>query len=211
MEAITAWWSGLYVLNQAFYMAATFFSVFFLAQLAMALIGLGGADTDLDTHVEPMAVHDTPTDAGDSVLTFKLLSVRSIVAFFTLFSWAGALYMNQGLTVTRSLSYALVWGLAAMFVVSYIFHLLRRMTETGNQRITTCVGNFGMVYLDIPAGGQGEIRMPCSGVMTHFKARVAGGAAVKAGTAVRVTRVIGPNFVEVEVDRQPSTGKAPSP
>jgi membrane protein implicated in regulation of membrane protease activity len=133
------------------------------------------------------------------------------VAFFTLFSWAGALYMNQGLTVVRSLSYALIWGLVAMFIVSYFFHFLQRMTETGNQRIGTCVGNVGMVYLDIPAGGQGEIRMPCSGVMTHFKARVANGAAVRAGTPVRVTRVLGPNLIEVELDQQNTAGKAPSP
>lgn len=207
MQSMTVWWAALQPLNQWFYIAAAFFSVFFVVQLVMAIAGVGGTDTELDAHVEPTWTHDSPSDATESLLTFKLLSVRSILAFFTLFSWAGALYMNQHLSVARALSYALLWGLAAMVIVSLVFHLMRRMASTGNQRIATCVGNVGMVYLDIPAGGQGEIRMPCSGIMTHFKARLADGSGVAAGATVKVTRVIGPNCVEVELDQNVSSRK----
>ena len=207
MQSMTVWWAGLQPLNQWFYVAAAFFSVFFLVQLVMAIAGVGGTETALDAHVEPTWTHDTPSDAGETLLTFKLLSVRSILAFFTLFTWAGALYMSQHLSVARALSYALIWGLAAMVIVSLVFHLLRRMATTGNQRIGTCVGNVGMVYLDISPRGQGEIRMPCSGIMTHFKARMADGAGVAAGATVKVTRVLGPNCVEVELDQKPPVKK----
>ena len=199
MEAFGSWWAGLEVLTRWFYGAAAFFSVFFVWQMIMAVIGLGGGETDVDTQADAGS-HVSPDDVHDSIATFKLLSFRSIVAFFTLFTWAGALYLDsdRGLSVGRAMGYAAVWGIAAMLVISLIFYFMRRMTETGNLRIETAVGNSGTVYLDIPANGEGEVRVMCSGSMTHFKARVAGGAALKGGTPVKVTRTLGGNTIEVE-------------
>jgi hypothetical protein len=74
------------------------------------------------------------------------------------------------------------------------------MTETGNIQISSCVGNTGTVYLDIPADGDGEIRVLCSGIMTHIKARLQSGKSAKAGTIVKVIKVSGPNSVEVEIN-----------
>ncbi|HPM24376.1 MAG TPA: hypothetical protein PLP66_10760, partial [Phycisphaerae bacterium] len=59
------------------------------------------------------------------------------------------------------------------------------------------------VYLDIPADGEGEIRTEVNGVVTHVKARAAGGQAVKAGTAVVIERVVFGNRVEVRVAERP--------
>jgi len=201
MDALTMWWNGLEPLNRWFFIAAAFFSVFFVFQLLIAIFGLSGGDTDIDTHVD-MGAHDTPHDAADTVSAFKLISVRSIIAFFTLFTWGAALYMNQKVPLSNALLYASVWGLAAMIAVSAIFHFLNKMTETGNININTAVGSSGTVYLDIPAGGEGEVRVLCSGIMTHLKARTADGAALKAGAAVKITKVIGPNAVEVKPESE---------
>jgi len=194
METMTAWWSALQPLNQWFYVAAAIFGVFFLWQLVAAIVGIGGGDAGIDPAADHISVHD----AVDTVATFQLLSVRSIVAFFTLFFWGGAFYMNAGVPTLRALVYALLWGIAAMVFVSLAFHFLRRMSSSGNLQIASCVGQTATVYLDIPAGGDGEVRLQCSGVMTHFKARAAHGVAVKAGTSVRVLKVTGPNSLEVE-------------
>jgi len=198
MESFTAWWSGLQPLNQWFFIGAAFFSVFFAWQVIMAFLGLG-AGTDLDAHVDTMH-HDSPGDADDSAVAFKLLSVRSVVAFFTLFTWAGALYMSRGIATASCLGYSLLWGFGAMLLISLLVYGMRRMTETGNIRISSCVGVTGSVYLDIPADGNGEIRVLCSGVLTHLKARSANGTPAKAGAAVKVTKVTGPNSVEVEIE-----------
>lgn len=197
MDAMTAWWSTLQPLNHWFYTAAAFFSVFFVWQLISAIAGLGGG-ADVDATVEPSWDHQSPNDSGDSVQVFKLLSIRSVLAFFTLFSWAGALYLNLGLPVARSLVYALLWGLAAMALVSLAFYLLRRMSASGNQQIGECVGQTAAVYLDIPENGEGEVRLMCGGVMTHYKARLPRGQAARAGATVRVVRATGPNSLAVE-------------
>jgi membrane protein implicated in regulation of membrane protease activity len=206
METFSAFWQGLQPLNQWLFIAAAFFGVLLLWQIVMAFIGLG-AGAELDAHVESTAHHDSPGDADSSVVAFKLLSITSIVAFFTLFTWGGALYMSKGVPPTLALGYGVLWGVGAMFLVSLLLYGMRRMTETGNIRISTAVGSSGNVYLDIPAGGDGEIRVLCSGVVTHLKARSSDGAAIKAGTSVKVIKVTGANSVEVQVDNSSSKGK----
>lgn len=201
MEAFNAWWGGLATINQWFFIAAAFFSVFFVWQLIMAIVGLGGGEAALDTHVDDATSHDTSADADQTVVAFKLLSVRSILTFCTLFSWAGAMYMSHGVAITTSMLYALGWGLAAMFLVSLIFHAMRKLTETGNQDMRTCIGSMAMVYLDIPAGGVGEVQVMCSGRMTNLRARSVSGNAIKAGTQVRVRGIAaGLNTLDVDVE-----------
>jgi membrane protein implicated in regulation of membrane protease activity len=206
MDAFFKWWGELQPVNQWFFAAAGFFSVFFLWQLVAALLGLAGGEHDwpshalpvhdLDTHVEAATVHETPNDPHDSTVAFKMLSIRSVLAFLTLFCWATALYIHGGQPVAAGMGYAVLWGLAAMVLVSLLLHGVLRMTEMGNQRIETCVGKTGTVYLDIPAAGTGEIRILCSGVMTHVKACCPAGA-MAAGARVRVVRTAGANTVEV--------------
>jgi hypothetical protein len=197
MESLNNWWAGLAPLARYFSIGAVFFSILFLWQLVMSLFGLA-ADHDLDSGVDDSGVHHAPEDADQTMLAFKLLSVRSLLAFFTLFSWAGALYLSQGKTAPVSLTYAFAWGIAGFFVVALLMHFLSRLTETGNMKIESCLGASGTVYLDIPEKGQGEVRLLCGGVMTVLRARSAAGIALKAGRSVRVARVVGPNTIEVE-------------
>ncbi|KPK83673.1 MAG: hypothetical protein AMJ81_07630 [Phycisphaerae bacterium SM23_33] len=209
------WWAGLDAVTKGFYIAATFFSVLFLWQLIATLIGLSGgeevevdtgADADADVDVghdlepgdHPEFEHGAAVDAAETMVAFKLLSLRSILAFCMLFSWAGALYLNRDVPLARSLAYAMAWGLGAMLLVALLFYGMRRMTETGSPRMASCLGGRGTVYLDIPAGGMGEAKVVVSGVVSHVRARAVGGQELKAGTPIRVTRILGPSAIEVE-------------
>ncbi|MEI6217393.1 MAG: NfeD family protein [bacterium] len=198
METWTIWWQNLGALNHWFFGAAFFFSFFFLWQFMMSIIGLAGGEVSIDTHVDPSWEHNAPTDASDTLAAFKLLSIHSILAFLTLFTWGGALYMSQGVPVSRSLIYAFIWGIAALVIVSVLLYGMRRLTSSGNMQLASCVGTDGTVHLDIPANGTGEVRVLCGNATTHFKARSAGGVAIKAGTPVKVVRVAGLNTIEVE-------------
>ena len=206
MATFEIWWSGLTSVNQAFFGAAGFFSVIFVWQLVMAFVGMDGGH-GVDTHVEPVTAHDAPQDAGDASATFKLLSIRSVLAFCTLFTWAGALYLrNPGLPAALAMTYAALWGVGAMLLVAMLLHAIERMAETGSQRLEDCIGSNAVVYLDIPANGVGEIRMLCDGVSTHIKARTISGCGLKAGASVRMVRMAASNVAEVEpVSNAPST------
>lgn len=196
---MSVWWANLEPLNRAFFMAAGVFSVFFLWQLVMAVIGLSAGDADVDASTDVGGAHDSPADAADTVAAFKLVSVRSIIAFFTLFSWATALYMSQGETLVRAMLYGIGWGVAAMLIVALLLHMLLRLTASGNIDVYSTLNANAMVYLDIPQTGDGEIRLLCNGVMTHLRARNVRGAPIKAGTTVKIVKITGPNSVEVEL------------
>lgn len=200
------WWNNLTQLNQAFYGGAAFFSVFFVWQLISAFMGL---DTDSDAEVDvdadagdgDQAYDDfddgTESDAGETTMAFKLLSVRSIVTFFTLFAWGGALYLNRGDAPARAMGLSAIWGLAGMLSVALFFFLLPKLAHTGTKSLKTAVGTQGSVYLNIPENGSGEIRVTVSGHMSHVRARGAGGKAFGAGARVRVVRQLDQTTVEV--------------
>jgi hypothetical protein len=202
------WWNSLTTVNQVFFGAATFFSILFLWQFITSMVGLGGAeldvDTDLDTDVDVdggVDVDDieagSAEEAAESMAAFHLFSLRAILAFFTLFSWAGALYL-QSQPLHIALVYGIAWGLGAWLIVTLIINWLRKLAESGNPVLSTCVGTHGTVYMDIPAGGAGKVRVKVSGAVSMVSARAAGGEALEAGTPIRVLRTLDHSSVEVQ-------------
>jgi membrane protein implicated in regulation of membrane protease activity len=185
-------------MDSVYWGSALFFSVMFAWQLLATLFGhFSGGD-----NIEPGAAHDA--DAGghdaavDSVASFKLLSIRSMTAFGLLFGWAGVLYHRAGVSQNLTILYSLIWGIVGMLIVSTLFYFFLRMTESGTRRLSSAVGQPATVYMDIPAGGAGQVRVLCGGSICFVNARAAGGEAMKAGVPVVIKRVIGPNVVEVE-------------
>lgn len=197
---MTEWWERLETITQVFYCLAAFFSVFLAWQLIAALMGLGGdeadvgADADVDADVDADGTYDefesgAEADAAETLDAFRLVSVRSIIAFCTLFTWAMALFLDQGHSLSRCLAYATGWGAVGMLGVALILWSMKKLTHTGTKNLATCVGTDGTVYVDIPEGGTGEVRVTVSGVISYVKARAPGGKALKAGTPIHVERV----------------------
>ncbi|MBN1809363.1 MAG: NfeD family protein [Planctomycetes bacterium] len=211
------WWQGLTTAHKVFVFLAAFSSVLFLWQMIGAVMGLGGGedfdtdggdadvaghgdvDVDSDVHADAHAGHGGDEGPAGTVFAFKLLSLRSIIAFVTLFSWGGTLYLSQdGMTLEKALAYSVLWGLAAMLIVALLIYKIAQLQETGNKSLATAVGQDGTVYADIPENGAGKVRVLVSGVISFVNARCKDGAAAKAGTEIKVLRVAGPNILEVE-------------
>ena len=213
------WWGALDAASKAFFVIASFFSVLFLWQLLMTMIGLSGseggdvdagdveADADIAGEVhgdfDAAEVHDGGAGLdyeAETSMSFKLLSLRSIIAFGMLFGWAGVLYrLVEGVPTDRTILYSLGWAFAGALLVSLLLYLMKRLQETGTQRLSSCVGLPGTVYMDIPAAGEGKVRTVVSGAVSFVRARgAAGGAALPAGTPVRVRRLLDHATVEVE-------------
>ncbi len=200
---MSEWWAGLSGVTQFFYGMAAFFSVFFLWQMAAAFLGLTGDDMDVghaDVDISDLDTSDNfdHHDVVESSQAFKILSLRSIITFFTLFSWGCALYTSNGMPLVKAMGISSLWGLGGMLAVALIFWGMGRLTETGTKELSTCKGNTGTVYLDIPASGVGEVRTTVSGVVELVKARSLSAEALPAGTQVRVVKVIDQTLVGVE-------------
>lgn len=202
------WWNGLTGATQFFCGLAAFFSVFFLWQIAAAFMGLNGdemdvggdaGDVDMDVDLDADAPDDVDIDeVVESSQAFKILSLRSLVTFFTLFSWGSALFTADGMPVGKAMGIASIWGLVGMFSIAGIFYFMGKLAETGTKELASCKGQVATVYLDIPAEGFGEIKTSVSGAVEHVKARSVTGEALSSGTQVRVVKVIGQTLVEVE-------------
>jgi membrane protein implicated in regulation of membrane protease activity len=209
------WWAALGGLNRAFYALAVFFSTIFLWQVVSSLAGLGGAGEAAEVEGGPEAggLDMADTEGADDLIedasglaTFRLFSVRSILAFGTLFSWAGALYLQQDLPPGWALARALLWGLLGMVVVGAFFWLLPRLSEEGTGHLASAVGETGQVYINIPQDGLGQVRVIVGGRVSFVKARARGGQALPAGTPVRVVGLIDSLTLEVEPEGSRAQG-----
>ena len=208
------WWNGLSSLNRSFYLAAVFFSTIFVWQLVASFTALGGgegADTespeagaDLDADLDDLDTGSSLVEDASGMATFRMLSVRSILAFGTLFSWAGALYLSRDLPSVGAMGRAVVWGLAGMIIVASFFWLLPRLTEEGTSDVRTAVGSTGQVYIGIPEGGAGQVRVLVSGMVSFVRARSVDGHPIKAGALVRVKSRLAGGILEVEEIREDS-------
>ena len=205
-----SWWVGLSFLNKAFAVSAVTFTVLFLWQIVAVLIGM-----DTDTHGPAGAGGidhggdsggDHATGHGADAVTFTFVSIRSVIAFGTLFSWAGTLYLASGTPAILAIVYSAVWGLIAMFAVAFMLYWLLRQQEWGNASVWTAIGEEGTVYMDIPDQGTGKIRVLVSGAISFVNARSHDGNALAAGTKVRVVGVVNDNTVEVEGIRNMEEG-----
>jgi hypothetical protein len=140
--------------------------------------------------------HDLLHDAS-GLATFRLLSVRSILAFGTLFSWGGALYLERDLGQGAAIVFAALWGLAGLLVVAAFFWILPRMAESGTSNLDTAIGQVGEVYMNISEDGVGQVKVIVSGALQFVRARSEDGRFVRAGTPVRIVRRIDSNSLLV--------------
>lgn len=127
-------------------------SVIFALIALSALFGIGGAesaDVDVDMDGEIDIVHP---DSG--VLDFKLISVRSILAFIAMFGWGGVVFGDNGWI---GLAVATGIGLGSMVLVAILFHSILKLQQDGTRANASLVGKTGTVYLAIPAGGRGKV------------------------------------------------------
>jgi hypothetical protein len=147
-------------------------------------------DDDLSDHV----AHGSTAAA----LWRGLASRRSVVSFLTLFSWAGALYLQAGRGAPFALGAGAAWGLLGSVLVAAVYLGIRHLQSPGERfALGEVVGEEGTVYLRIPPDGRGQVRVRVAGRWQVVHARTAGGAALRENTPVFVTRALDDRTVEV--------------
>lgn len=189
------WWSSLNGSQQVFWGISIIFSILFIIQFVLSLVGLDfDSDTDFDVST------DTDTDSGYSLdPSFTLFSVRSIIAFFTFFGWTGVLALNAGVGTMMAAILASASGFTAMLIVGYMMFIFSKLGESGNINVNEALFQTGEVYLTIPEGkrGQGKIHINIQGVMKEMDA-ITEGKNLATGSTVRVVEIIDNQLLVVE-------------
>ena len=183
------WWISLSSPLQIFWGISIVSSVLFIIQFILSLIGLD-AETDIEVD----------TDSDFSLDTdFTVFSIRSIIAFFTFFGWAGVLSLNNGSSLVNALIFAFVAGLASMFLVAYMLYTFSKFDERGNFSLESAIYNTGEVYLTIPAAkeGSGKINVSIDGAIRELDA-ITNGEALPSGTAIKIIDITDKQVLVVE-------------
>ncbi len=201
------WWSQLSSGEQFFWGTAIISTILFVLQTALTFLGLDGdtdVDADLDGDVDVDFDGDMDTDSADGGQfgidsDFRIFSIRSIIAFFTFFSWGGILILNAGMSIYLAILVGLGFGLTAMFFVAWVLFKVANLTEVGTEDLSLAIGQTGEVYIPIPRErtGKGRIQIIISQGIKELEA-ITDDTRIATGEKVIVLDILPDNTLIVE-------------
>ena len=193
-------------LELLFACCALFGTVLFLIRVAMMFMGhgtdgdAGGQDGDFHLDGADSAdAADAPDgtyhemdagDGSDSDLSFKLLSLQGLTAFFMMFGLVGWATLRQGEYRPQvPLAAGILAGLATVWVMKKIFQMASGLQSSGTLNLHNAVGREGVVYLTIHPGDTGKVQMAVQGRLMILEACSEDKEEIKTGQSVRVVKV----------------------
>ena len=152
----------------------------------------GGHDSDVGTggHVE--AGLDTHGMPG-----LSFFSPTVLASFITAFGAFGVVYSHIEVTksVWASAPLAGVSGAIVAWLVFLFFNTMFKKTQISSEsRVASLTGQTASIITPIPKDGVGEIAYVQGGTRYTAPARADNGAAIGAGSAVRISRIVGTQF-----------------
>jgi len=146
--------------------AAIPMTVVMMLQLILMIIGVGfGSDTDGDVDdgaIDSNAETSPPDSKGSgNTSTFKVFTIRGIVAFFALGGWAGLAALAAGLHPFWAIQISLFVGVCALLLAAIIIRLALRMQTSGNINLNNAISQTAVVYIRIPSkrSDKGKVTM----------------------------------------------------
>lgn len=185
-----AWWDSLTTALQVFYAIAFFTTAIMVLQLLAAILGLGDVDVD--------AGFDHADGVGDGGT--HLLSVRTVIAFFTGFGWGGLVALRQGLSLPAAILVAVATGGALMMTVFLLMRGLYSLRYSGTLDYRNAVGNVGNAYVSVPGAmaGPGQVEVLVQGRLAVVKAFTRAPETIPTRAPVRVVDVLDQQTLIVE-------------
>jgi membrane protein implicated in regulation of membrane protease activity len=160
--------------------------------LLLLLIGIFGADADVDADIDIDADLDINAEAGD-LGGPGAISVKLILFFLVGFGASGYLSVYFKWPVHHVLC-GLIGGGVAWFLGYQLLKLLYEQQSSSQVRLTSFVGKQGRVVVPIPKDGTGEIEASNkdTGQSTYFNAKAADSKKeYEKGTFVTIKSVTG--------------------
>lgn len=158
---MSTWWQDLLLFEKINWAIAIPFSVLFLIQIVLTFFGGDmdsiEADGDADVSVE-----------GDTGIDFQFLSIKNLIAFFTIYGWTGIVCIESGLGVGATTAISTMAGFVMMTIMASIMYFMGKLTENGALNMNNAIGKTCSVYLTIPAqrGGLGKVQIQVQGLQT---------------------------------------------
>lgn len=197
--SIEAWWASLSGAEHIFWGVSIIFSVLFFFQFVLSLFGL---ELDVDTEQENFEANNSFLNNSDSKMNaeFTLLSIRSIIAFFTFFGWIGTIALSNGKSLLVALVSASLAGLIAMLIMSYLLYWFTKSEQTALSSADRILSKTGEVYSTIPGNreGQGKVHIQIGKSLREVDAITEHLTAIPTGSRIRITKVLDDELLIVE-------------
>ena len=187
-------WSEIGVFEQVFWGITIPATVIFLILLILTIFG-GDADTDVDVDTDI----DGDISSGDSI-PFQFISLKNIVAFFTVFGWSGIGFINMGMAPFKVIIFATFCGILMMVLMATLFYFMSKLAESGTLKMKNAIGKLGEVYLVIPAnrGGMGKVQLNVQGSMRTLNAITDDKKTIPTSSIIQVLNVIDDHILLVK-------------
>ncbi len=194
LNSILPDWSQIGLFEQAYWIVAIPGTIIFLILLVLTIFG-GDMDNDVDVDTDI----DAEIDSGDTI-PFQFISLKNIVAFFTVFGWSGIGFINVGLAPWLVILLSILCGLLMMFLMAALFYFMSQLAESGTLKMKNAIGKLGEVYLIIPAnrGGMGKVQLNVQGSMRTLDAITDDLSDIPTSSIIKVTDVIDEHILLVK-------------
>ncbi len=229
------WWNSMSALQQTAFIIACAASFVLVLQLIMLLIGgstdaeVGGGLTDAqlpsgdisDVDISDTGALDgggfdvdasTDGDISDGVqpgggraFGLRLLSLRSIIAFFAVGGWM-CYTMCYMLDWYWAVVIAVASGFAAACAMAAALLGMEKMQGDGNIDPNNAIGKTGTVYLTVPPErtGKGKVNILIQERYAEYDAITNGSTALPTASEIKVVGYDGANVLIVEKYKKPS-------
>jgi len=154
----------------------------------------GGGAEEIDTSGDSDLLVDS--DIG---IDFQFITLKNLIAFFTIFGWTGVACLSSGYTITTTVFFSFVAGLIMMAIMASIIYFMAKLSDNGTLNIKNAVGKIGTVYLPIPPNrsGTGQIQIKVQGLQT-LDAMTDSDNTIKTGAIVEVISVLNGDILLVK-------------
>lgn len=179
---ITSWWQSLDLFYQIFWIIAFSFSLLFLFQTIFSF-----ADTDVDAQGD--ADHAIGHDDG---IGYQFLTLKNLVAFFTIFGWSGIAAYSSGLNKPVTIVLAIIGGSLMVAVMALMLKNVGKLKHSGTLELKNALNKVGNTYLFIPAArkGTGKVHIKVQGALKELPAITDEENDIATGTIIKVLDII---------------------
>jgi len=164
--------------------------VLFIIQNLIVFLGMDH-DSDIDTDSDIDSEHNS----GKS---FGWFSFKNVVNFILIFSLVGLITVGSGISKPVSLLIASIAGIIFVYVMILLFNLMKKLSQDNTPTLTDLVGETGVVYLKIPAVGNGKIKIMHGGAIQILDA-CSEGIVITRDSNVKVSKIVGHTIIVEEI------------
>jgi hypothetical protein len=180
---ISSWWQSMAVFEKIFWVIALLFSLMFLIQ---AILSFTSGDGDV-------SAGDADDYIGhDDGIGYQFFTIKNMIAFFTIFGWAGIASIQGGYSKTATIAIAFIAGSLMVVMMAFLFRSMSKLKQSGTLQIKNAVGLIGETYLFIPGnrGGFGKVHLKVQGSLHELQAITDDDQQIATGKLVKVIAVL---------------------